>query len=140
MQIEASTTIDRPISDVWRWYAVEHVRNHPRWDPDMHLEQISDGPIGLGTKIRRRNVRWGEPIEGEMEIVEWEEERAFAVSIQDANMLAHGRATFEADGPSRTSLRMVTDLPGFDESKVGLISERMQRSVTNVKRLIESEA
>lgn len=84
MQIEASTTIDRPISDVWRWYAVEHVRNHPRWDPDMHLEQISDGPIGLGTKIRRRNVRWGEPIEGEMEIVEWEEERAFAVSIQDA--------------------------------------------------------
>jgi hypothetical protein len=39
MRIEVSTTIDRPLAEVWRWYAVEHVRNHPRWDPDMGLEQ-----------------------------------------------------------------------------------------------------
>jgi uncharacterized protein YndB with AHSA1/START domain len=57
MEIEVETTIDRPVADVWRWYAVEHVRNHPRWDPDMELEQLSDGPMGLGTRIRRRNVR-----------------------------------------------------------------------------------
>jgi len=39
MRIEVSTTIDRPLAEVWRWYAVEHLRNHPRWDPDMGLEQ-----------------------------------------------------------------------------------------------------
>jgi hypothetical protein len=72
MRIEVSTTIDRPVADVWRFYAVEHVRNHPRWDPDMELEQISDGPIELDTRIRRRNSRSGEPVEGEMEVVEWE--------------------------------------------------------------------
>ena len=53
MKIAVSTVINRPVADVWRWYAVEHVRNHPRWDPDMELEQISEGPIG--TRIRRRN-------------------------------------------------------------------------------------
>jgi hypothetical protein len=72
MKITVSTVIHRPVGDVWRWYAVEHVRNDPRWDPDMELEQISEGPIGLGTRIRRRNRHFGEPIEGEMEIVEWE--------------------------------------------------------------------
>jgi hypothetical protein len=103
MRIEVSTTIDRPVAQVWRWYAVEHVRNHPRWDPDMGLEQLSKGPIGLGTRIRRRNVRWGEPIEGEMEIVEWEPERAMAARIHDANMDMDGRTTFETDGPARCS-------------------------------------
>ena len=85
MWIEVSTTIDRPVAEVWRWYAVEHVRNHPRWDPDIELEQVSEGPIGLGTRIRRRNVRWGAPIEGEMEIVEWEPERAMATRIASSS-------------------------------------------------------
>jgi hypothetical protein len=41
-KINVSTVIDRPVASVWRWYAVEHVRNHPRWDPLMELEQISE--------------------------------------------------------------------------------------------------
>ena len=59
MPVEVSTTIERPVGVVWRFWAVEHVRNHARWDPDMELEQISEGPMGLGTRIRRR--RWIRP-------------------------------------------------------------------------------
>ncbi|HZD17368.1 MAG TPA: SRPBCC family protein [Actinomycetota bacterium] len=139
MEIEVETTIDRPVADVWRWYAVEHVRNHPRWDPDMELEQLSDGPMGLGTRIRRRNVRWGTPVEGEMEVVGWEPERAFALRIHDANMEMHGRAMFEADGPDRTRLRVVTDIPGLEGSKAEFLSSMMERSVGNVKSLLESD-
>jgi len=90
MKITVSTVIDRPLASVWRWYAIEHVRNHPRWDPDMELVQISEGPIGLGTRIRRRNRHFGEPIEGEMEIVEWEPERVMGARIKDANVDAKG--------------------------------------------------
>jgi uncharacterized protein YndB with AHSA1/START domain len=139
MKIEASTTIDRPVADVWRWYAVEHVRNHPRWDPDMELEQISDGPMELGTRIRRRNMRWGAPVEGEMEVVEWEPERSFGMLIHDANMEMQGRATFEADGPDRTLLRVVTDIPGLDETKASFLSSLMERSIGNVKTMVETE-
>ena len=84
MKITVSTLIDVPVAGVWNWYAVEHVRNHPRWDPQMELDQISDGPIGLGTRMRRRNRHFGDPIEGEMEIVEWEPERAMGARIHDA--------------------------------------------------------
>jgi hypothetical protein len=139
MRIEVSTTIDRPVTQVWRWYAVEHVRNHPRWDPDMGLEQLSKGPIGLGTRIRRRNVRWGEPIEGEMEIVEWEPERAMAARIHDANMDMDGRTTFETDGPDRTVLVIAADIPSLDVSMASHLSAMMQRSADNVKRLAESD-
>ena len=139
MRVEVSTTIDRPVAEVWRWYAVEHVRNHPRWDPDMELEQVSTGPIGLGTRIRRRNLRWGAPIEGEMEIVEWEPERAMATRIRDANINMAGRVTFEESGPDRTVLAIAADIPGLDESKASHLSAMMQRSAENVKRLAESD-
>ena len=140
MEVQVSTEVDRPVSDVWRFYAVEHVRNHPRWDPDMHLEQVSDGPIGLGTRIKRVNTRWGQPVEGEMEIVEFEPERAMGAVIHDANMDIQGRATFEPRGTERTVLAMSVDIPGFDDpEKVEFMRSMMQRSVDTMKRLIETE-
>ena len=140
MEVQVSTEVERPAADVWRFYAAEHVRNHPRWDPDMHLEQLSDGPIGLGTRIRRVNTRWGTPVEGEMEVVEFDPERAFAVSIRDRNMDARGRTAFEARGPARTLVTVTTEIEGMDDpEKLEFLKRLMQRSLNNVKRLIETE-
>jgi hypothetical protein len=139
MKITVFTDIDRPLADVWQWYAVEHVRNHPRWDPDMELEQISDGPIGLGTRIRRRNRHFGEPIDGEMEVVEWEPERAMGAQIHDANADTRGRVTFEALGPSRTRLTIEADYPNLDPPKVDHLRPLIERTASNVRRLVESE-
>ena len=140
MNIQVSKEIDRPIPDVWRFYAVEHVSNHPRWDPDMHLEQVSEGPIGVGTKIRRVNTRWGQPVEGEMEIVEFEPERAMSAVIRDANMDIQGRATFEPRGAEQTLLTMSVDIPGFDDpEKVEFMRSMMQRSVDKMKALMEAD-
>ena len=140
MKITVSTDIGLPVADVWHWYAVEHVRNHPRWDPDMELEQISDGQMGLGTRIRRRNHHFGEPIEGEMEIVEWEPERAMGAQIHDANTDTSGRVTFEAVGPSRTRLTIEADFPNLDASRVDQLRPLIERTASNVRRLVESEA
>jgi hypothetical protein len=141
VDVQVSTEVDRPIADVWRFYATDHVRNHPRWDPDMHLEQVSDGPIGLGTRIRRVNTRWGQPVEGEMEIVEFEPERAMGAVIHDANMDIQGRAIFEPRGAARTILSLSVDVQGLDDpEKVEFMRSMMQRSVDNMKRLIETES
>jgi hypothetical protein len=51
VQVQVSETIERPVATVFRFYAHDHVRNHPRWDPDMSLEQITVGPIGMGTVL-----------------------------------------------------------------------------------------
>jgi hypothetical protein len=141
VDVQVSTEVDRPIADVWRFYATDHVRNHPRWDPDMHLEQLSGGPIGLGTRIRRVNTRWGQPVEGEMEVVEFEPERAMGAVIHDANMDIHGRAVFEPRGAKRTILTISVDVQELDDpEKVEFMRSMMQRSVDNMKRLIETES
>jgi hypothetical protein len=140
VQIQVSQVIDRPVDKVFHFCAYEHVRNHPRWDPDMELEQISEGPIGVGTLIRRRNSRSGTPIEGTMEVVEFEPNRAMATLIHDGKTEIRGRMLFEAVNENQTRLTTVVELPGMDESmdKSFLLS-RLERSGQIRKQLIESE-
>lgn len=136
-----STVVDRAVADVWRFYAVGHVRNHPRWDPDMVLEQVTEGPIGLGTVIRRRNTHSDTPVEGTMEVVQFDPEQVMAVAIHDGPVETHGRVTFAEDGPSRTFLTIFAEFPGMDESSMDVDRLRtlMERSARNIKRLAESE-
>jgi Polyketide cyclase / dehydrase and lipid transport len=139
-RLEMSQVIDRPIDKVFHFYADEHVRNHPRWDPDIELAQISSGPIAVGTLIRRRNSRSGVPIEGTMEVIEFERNRVFGVIIHDGPTEIHGRGTFLAEGDDRTTLTIAIELPGMDESMdTTLLKSRLKRSADNIKRLIEAD-
>ena len=140
MKIKASIEIDKPIAEVWRWYAEDHVRNHPRWNPDLELEQISDGPIGVGTKIRRRNTMGEAPIEGEMEVTEFDPPRAMGVSISDGDTESLGLGTLEERGPERTLLTISADISGLDDPETAEFVKRMMgRSLANMKHLIETE-
>ena len=53
-------------------------------------------------------------MDGEMELGEWEPERAMGTRIRDANMDVHGRVTFEQLVPDRTRLTIDADFPGID--------------------------
>ena len=140
VQLQVSQVIDRPVAKVFHFFAHEHVRNHPRWDPDIELEQVSDGPIRVGTVIRRRNSRSGTPVEGTMEVVEFEPNRAMGTVIHDGPVEMRGRVTFEAVSDDRTTITISVELPGMDESMdKSFLTSRMERSIQNIKRLIESE-
>ena len=140
VKLQVSQVIDRPVAKVFHFFAVEHVRNHPRWDPDIELWQLSDGPIQVGTVIRRRNSRSGTPVEGTMQVVEFEPNRAFGMIIHDGPVEMRGRTTFEAVSDNQTRLTTFLELPGMEEpmDKSFLIS-RLERSDQNRKRLMESE-
>ena len=141
VKIQVSQVIDRPRADVFHFYAYEHVQNHPRWDPDMALEQISDGPIGVGTVIRRRNNHSGTPVEGTMEVVEFEPNRTMGVVIHDGPVETRGRVAFEAAGHNQTTITINAEFPGMDEETMdtSLLTSLIERSARNIKSLIESE-
>jgi hypothetical protein len=139
VKVQLSQVIKRPVGDVFRFYALEHVRNHPRWDPFMQLEQVTDGPIGIGTIIKRINSRSGRPVEGTMEVVQFEPDRAIGMITHDGPVEIHGRATFEAVGEDQTILTMHVEIPGMDESMESMMSGAIQQSFQNIKQLIESE-
>ena len=139
-QIRSSQVINRPVNTVFHFVAEEHVRNHPRWDPDIELRLESDSSIGVGTIIQRRNSRSGTPVEGTMEVVEFEPNRAFGTVIHDGPAEMHGRITFEVVNEYQTTVTTVIDIPGMDESMdKSFITSRLERSGRNMKQLIESE-
>ena len=140
LQFESSQVIDRPIDKVFRFFAVEHVRNHPRWDSDIELWLETDSPIGVGTIIHRRNKRSGTPVEGTMEVVEFEPNRAIGMVIHDGPAVMHGRTTFEAINANQTRLTITFNIPGMDEkADKTFLNSRLERAAQIRKELMESE-
>ncbi len=138
--VEVSAVIDRPVEDVFRIHATEHVRNHPRWDPDMELEQITDGPIGVGTMIKRVNSRSGDPVEGTMEVIEFKPNNSMSMIIKDGPVEMKGTSVYEEKGPDQSVLTHKIEFFGLDESvdKSTLIN-LMEHAIQNHKRFIESQ-
>lgn len=132
--------IDRPIEKVFHFYAVEHVRNHPRWDSDIELWQDSDARIGVGTIIHRRNKRGGTLVEGTMEVVEFEPNRALAMVIHEGPAVMHGRTIFEALNDNQTKISTIIDIPWMDENTdKTLMNKRLEQVAQIRKQLMESE-
>ena len=136
MKIEVSQVIDRPPAVVFRFVVVDHVRNHPRWDPKMELQQLSEGPIRVGTIIRRRHTHTGAPTEGTMEVVEYEPDRTLGMIIRDGPVEMRSRMTFEPDGQGGTIIRGSVDIPAMKEP---ILQRSIEESLRRIKVLVESE-
>ena len=139
VRVQLSQVINRPVADVFRFFAHEHVRNHPRWDPYIQLEQVSSGPIGVGTLIKRINSRSGTPVEGTMEIVQFEPDRVIGMLTHDGPIEIHGRATFDAVAKNQSVLTLHVEIPDMDKSMESMMSSAIQGSLYNIKQMIESE-
>ena len=137
MRLEVHEIIDRPPADVFRFVATDHVRNHPRWDPAMELEQVSEGPIGVGTVIRRRHTHYGAPTGGTMEVVEFEPDRALGMVIHDGPVEIRSRLSFDPEGEESTRLTGTIDIPSATSP---IDPSSIEASLREMKRLIESEA
>jgi hypothetical protein len=105
----------------------------------MELRQLTEGPIGVGTRIQRRHTRLGAPIEGTMEIVEFEPERAMGAVIHDSTptgeLEVQSRMTAEPIGQN-TVLTIDLDVPAMAAS---MDPSMVEASLTKMKELIEAE-
>jgi hypothetical protein len=139
LKIRLSQTIDRPVGDVFHFFAEEHVRNHPRWDPTMRMQQLTDGPIGVGTLIRREVSRRSGTITGQMEVVAYEKDRLFGTQIRDGEAEIRSQVSFRPAQPGQTLLSMDVDFADLDDSQADMITGMIQGSLDTIKRLIETE-
>lgn len=131
-----SEVINHPISDVFRFYADDHLENHPRWDPEMKLSLATDGDVGIGTVFNRRHTHFGDPVEGSMTVIEFERDQAFGFSIDDGLGEFYGRLRFEEAGESATLVSTLVDVPGMpdtaDDSRLRSIAERWLHNTENL--------
>jgi uncharacterized protein YndB with AHSA1/START domain len=140
MKLSLSKVIDRPPPVVWQFLVIDHIRNHPRWDPNMNVRQLTEGPIGMGTRIHRRHTRLGTPIEGTMEVVEFEPERLVGFVIHDETpsgpLEVRSRMSVDREGSGGTTLTIDLELPGPASS---MDPSMVEASLEKMKELIEAE-
>ena len=139
VKVQVSKVIDRSVADVFRVHAQDHVRNHPRWDPLMQLEPMTEGPIGVGTIIKRINSHSGMPVEGTMEVVEFESGRSIGMIVHDGPVEMVTRAVYEAENDGKTTVILSLEIPGMDEAMAGMLASEMDKVAHTIKQFIESE-
>lgn len=138
MRLELSEVVNHPISDVFRFYADDHLFNHPRWDHEMSLSLATDGHVGIGTIFHRRHTHFGEAVEGTMKVIEFERDERFGVAIDDGFGEFYGRLGFEEVGEGTTRVSAVVDVPDMDDSADStLLREIATRWLHNTERLID---
>jgi len=136
VKAQASGIIEHPVTEVFQFHAVDHVKNHPRWDPNMQLDDLTDGPMGVGKKIKRTNSRSGKPVEGTMEVTEFEPKKAVTMIIHDGPVKMIARSTYEAEGDDKTILTMNVEFPDIPEMDTTMLVKAMQGTISNINQLL----
>jgi hypothetical protein len=136
VKLDVSESIERPPADVFRFVATDHVKNHPRWDPQMSLVQETPGPIGVGTRIRRRRTAGETTVEGEMEITEYDPDRAMRAVIRDGLMELRSWMTLEPEGEAASRLTFTVE---SDDAPVDMMEEPIKGSLRRIKEMVEGE-
>lgn len=132
--------INRPVDQVFHFYADQHVQNHHRWDPEVTLTALSNEPPGGGSVIKRHITRLGRVVDGEMTITEFDRDRAFAVEIHDGPATMFVRTTFTDLGGDRTSIDVKVDEPAIEDPELGrAIEQLMQRPVDNIAGMLTGD-
>jgi carbon monoxide dehydrogenase subunit G len=92
--IEGEIVIKRPVEEVFD-FAVD-VRNEPRYNPHMRrAEQITDEPIGVGTRFRAEISSMRRTVPMVTEMTAYERPRRYASSTHLSFMDTKGIVTFE---------------------------------------------
>jgi hypothetical protein len=141
---QASIEIERSPDAVYTFIAEEFERNYPRWSPEVRqLRMISKGPMRVGTIARQVRVDQGRRTESTFKITHMEPAQRltfegttfpFLVDYRFAAVSAHTRLTFTFE-LRRIDLMMRP----FEKLIRAAVQDGAERTVRNLKRLIESE-
>jgi carbon monoxide dehydrogenase subunit G len=145
VKAQASIEIQREPESVYRFIADDFARNYPRWSPEVkELRLMSPGPMRVGTLARQVRVDQGRRTESTFKITRMQpHERLvfhgtnvpFVVDYRVDAGNAHTRLTFSFE-----LRRLDLMMRPFEKLIRIAIQDGAERTVRNLKRLIEAEA
>jgi hypothetical protein len=95
VRIAGEIVINRPVEEVFDFVADE--RNEPRYNPRLRrVEQLSAGPIGVGTRFRAETVTLGRPVPMVIEFTAYERPRRLRSATHMSTMEIDGTLAFES--------------------------------------------
>lgn len=141
----ASSTIASPPEDVYQFVVTEFERNYRRWSPEVQrLEMLTRGPIRLGSRARQVRIDQGRRSDTRFQVIAIEPQKQ--VCFAELTRKFEGEYSIMA---CETGTRLQFE---FRLKKVELfmrpfekliriaIQDGAERTVRNIKRLVESES
>jgi Polyketide cyclase / dehydrase and lipid transport len=131
-RVDGEIIIHRPVEEVFDFVADEC--NEPRYNPRMlDAAQLSDGPIGLGTRFRTELNTMGRAMPMTVEFTAYQRPWRLASSTHSSMMETDGALTFESV-PDGTRMRWSWDVRPRGVLKlmtpvVGAIGRRQERNI-----------
>jgi uncharacterized protein YndB with AHSA1/START domain len=142
VQLDFTTEIDRPVEAVFA-YLSDPDRLH-EWDARVvRVEQETDGPLGVGTRLRATRKVLGGQVEQLVEVTEYEPPHRFSLRIVSgpipldaSNLLqrteGHTKLRFHGEGEPRGFARAVGPLLRI------MLERQMRRHYARLRDNLES--
>ena len=142
VHIHGEIVINRPPEEVFD--VVADTSREPRYNPRMHhAEQITNGPIGVGTRFHAETASMGRPVDMVIEITDYHRPHSLSSTTHMSSMDLHGTLTFEPV-PEGTRMEWSWDLQPGGVLKllspwIATIGRRQEQSIwTGLKHHLEA--
>ena len=103
VKAEASTTVDRPVEEVWRF--VSDWSNFDKWfvlQPGEEINKTSDGPIALGSSIQLKGRFLGQKMVVETRVSEFEPNKKIGIEYVSGSFRGSKKSyIMEPDGDGK---------------------------------------
>ncbi len=140
---EQSVWIDRPVEEVFDF--ATNPEKEPLWNEAMQESEItSEGPMGVGTRVRSVSRVLGRTAESTWEVTEYEVNRKKAVKSTSGPILFGSAAVFESvEGGTKLTFSMQAEGSGISKLIapviVRMIKRQSENSFANLKELLEAQ-
>jgi uncharacterized membrane protein len=142
-KVEVRVSIHRPVEDVFAY--VIAVEAMPEWRGDVaEAVQLTDGPIGVGTRIRAGGRVLGRPLGIVVEVTELEPAATFAYRPVSGPLRTHNVYTFQSTaGGTQVTLTDEIDLTGIfgllEPLMARLVRRQYQANLARLRTILEAQ-
>ena len=140
---EQSVWINRPVEEVFEY--ATNPENEPLWNTGMQESEItSEGPLGVGTKVRSVSHVLGRTVETTWEVTEYEVNRRKAVKSTSGPIPFEATSVFESvEGGTKLTFTIQAEAGGIFRLIAPVIIRmgkgQTENSFANLKQLLEAQ-
>ena len=144
INLDFSTLIDRPVKDVFSFVA--NPNNMSKWNSAVvSIQQITPGPVGVGTKFKSIGEALGRRIEGEVQVTTYEPHSKSGFQMNAGPMQVNVTLTFKTVGTGTELNLNAQGNPGgvFKLAQgimAGQIKSMMEANLARLKSVLEKGA
>ena len=142
----ASVSINSSPEKVFEFIGVEFFANYPKWSPEViKLERLTDGPVQLRTMARQVRVDQGRRSELKFRVTKFESCKCICFAgVSDPYRCTYNLQQLASENTTRLTftfelLELQPFVRPFEKLVRVAVRDGAERTVTNIKRLIEAK-